>query len=61
RGDRWTPADAWRAALRGLEVAAGVLIIAAAFALPLALIVLPAAVAVGALRRRRRETALDGA
>jgi hypothetical protein len=61
RGDRWTPADAWRAALRGLEVAAGVLIIATAFALPLALIVLPAAVAVGALRRRRRETALDGA
>ncbi|MEY2534097.1 MAG: hypothetical protein QOF29_2007 [bacterium] len=61
RGDRWTPADAWRAALRGLEVAAGVVIIAAAFALPLALIGAPAAVAVAALRRRRRETALDAA
>ena len=58
---RWTLADAWGDARRGLEIVAGVLIIVAAFALPLALIVAPAALALAALRRRRRETALDAA
>ncbi|MEA2288971.1 MAG: hypothetical protein QOD55_968 [Solirubrobacteraceae bacterium] len=61
RGDRWTPADAWRAALRGLEIGAGVLIIVAAFALPVAIVAVPAALATASLRRRRRETALDTA
>jgi hypothetical protein len=59
--DRWTPADAWRDARRGLEVAAGIAIIVAALALPLALVAAPAALALGALRRRRREAALDAA
>jgi hypothetical protein len=58
-GDRWTPADAWRDARRGLEIAAGVLVLAAALALPLLLAGAPAALALGALRRRRREAALD--
>jgi hypothetical protein len=61
RGGRWTPADALDDARRGLEVAAGVLILVAAFALPLALVAAPAALALGALRRRRREAALDAA
>jgi hypothetical protein len=60
-GDRWTPADAWRDARRGLEIAAGVAIVAAALALPLGLVATPAALALGALRRRRREGALDAA
>ena len=60
-GGRWTPADAWGDARRGLEIVAGVLILVAAFALPLALIAAPAALALGAIRRRRRETALDAA
>ncbi len=60
-GDRWTPGDAWRDARRGLEVAAGVLVIALAFALPLALLGGIGALGAGALRRRRREHALDAA
>jgi hypothetical protein len=39
-GDAWTPGDAWRDARRALEVAAGVLIIAATVALPLAALAL---------------------
>jgi Domain of unknown function (DUF4349) len=60
-GDRWTPADAWRDARRGLEIAAGVAIVVAAFALPIALVAAPAVLGLGALRRRRREAALDAA
>jgi hypothetical protein len=62
RGDgRWTPADAWHDARRGLEIAAGVAIVALAFVLPLTLVGALAALAAGALRRRRREAALDAA
>ncbi|MEA2380823.1 MAG: hypothetical protein QOH72_794 [Solirubrobacteraceae bacterium] len=58
---RWTPAAAWRDARRGLEIAAGVAIITLAFALPLALVGGLAALAAGAVRRRRREASLDAA
>lgn len=57
--DNWTPADAANDALRLLEVAAGVALIALAVALPLALLAAPAAVAARWTRRRRREHALD--
>jgi hypothetical protein len=56
---RWTPADAWRDARRALEVAAGVAIVLLALGLPLALLGAAAALAGRALRRRRREGALD--
>ena len=55
----WTPGDAAGDALRVLEVAAGVLLIALAVALPLALLATLAAVAARWSRRRRREHALD--
>jgi hypothetical protein len=51
----WTPGDAWRDARRGLEVAAGILIVVASFAVPLGLL---AWLAVW-LRRRRRDAVLD--
>jgi hypothetical protein len=51
----WTPGDAWRDARRALEVAAGVLILVASFAVPLGLL---AWLAVW-LRRRRRDAVLD--
>ena len=57
--DNWTPGDAAEDALRLLEVAAGVALIALAVALPLALLAVPAAVAARWSRRRRREHALD--
>jgi hypothetical protein len=57
--DRWTPADAWHDARRGLEIAAGVLIIALAVALPLAIVGGAGALGAAAIRRRRREAALD--
>ena len=57
--DSWTPGDAADDALRVLEVAAGVALIALAVALPLALLGAPAAVAARWSRRRRREHALD--
>ena len=57
--DNWTPGDAAQDALRLLEVAAGVALIALAVALPLALLAAPAAVAARWTRRRRREHALD--
>ena len=60
-GDRWGPGDAWRDARRGLEIAAGVLLIGLAFALPLALLGGIGALGAGALRRRRRDHALDAA
>jgi hypothetical protein len=59
RHDRWTPADAWRDARRGLELAAGVAIVAIALGLPVALVGALAALGVGSLRRRRRDAALD--
>ena len=55
----WTPGDAFRDALRVLEVAAGVALIAAAVLLPLALIWLLAWLARRGITRRRRERALD--
>jgi Domain of unknown function (DUF4349) len=55
----WTPGDAFDDALRVLEVAAGVALIAAAVLLPLALIWLLAWLAHRAVVRRRRERALD--
>jgi Domain of unknown function (DUF4349) len=60
-GARFTPAAAWRDARRGLEIAAGVAIIGLALGLPLALAGALAAGAVGVVRRRRREGALDAA
>ena len=51
----WTPADAWRDARRGLEVAAGILIVVASFAVPLGLLAWLALW----LRRRRRDAVLD--
>jgi uncharacterized protein DUF4349 len=57
--DRWTPADAWHDARRGLEIAAGVLIIVLAVALPLATVGGAGALGAAAIRRRRREAALD--
>jgi hypothetical protein len=58
-GGAWTPGDAFRDALRVLEVAAGVALIAAAVLLPLALIWLLAWLARRGITRRRRERALD--
>jgi hypothetical protein len=55
----WTPADAFDDALRVLEVAAGVALIAAAVLLPIALIWLLAWLARRGISRRRRERALD--
>ena len=55
----WTPADAFDDALRVLEVAAGVALIAAAVLLPVALIWLLAWLARRGISRRRRERALD--
>jgi Domain of unknown function (DUF4349) len=58
-GGAWTPADAFDDALRVLEVAVGVALIAAAVLLPLALIWLLAWLAHRGITRRRRERALD--
>ena len=55
----WTPADAFDDALRVLEVAAGVALLAAAVLLPVALIWLLAWLARRGVSRRRRERALD--
>ena len=55
----WTPGDAARDALRVLEVIAGIALIAAAIAIPLALVGLLAATGLRFTRRRRREHALD--
>jgi hypothetical protein len=59
RHDRWTPAAAWRDARRALEIAASIAIVALALGLPLALLGGAAAVTARAVRRRRREAALD--
>jgi hypothetical protein len=55
----WTPGDAAHDALRVLEVIAGIALIAAAIAIPLALLGLLAALTLRYTRRRRREHALD--
>ena len=55
----WTPGDAARDALRVLEVAAGVAVIALAVALPFALVAILAGLALRTGRRRRRDHALD--
>lgn len=59
-GGAWTPGDAANDALRVLEVAAGVLLIGLAVAVPLALVGGAAGLAARSTRRRRRESALDG-
>jgi hypothetical protein len=58
-GGRWTPGDALGDAVRVLEVTAGVLLIALAVLLPIALIAVLAALASRVLVRRRRERALE--
>jgi hypothetical protein len=55
----WTPGDALRDAGRILEVAAGVILVASAALLPLALILAVAWLASRRAVRRRREAALD--
>ena len=55
----WTPRDAWHDALRVLEVAAGIALVAFAVALPLILLGAPAWIATRRLAQRRRERALD--
>jgi Domain of unknown function (DUF4349) len=58
-GSAWTPGDAFDDALRVLEVAAGVAVIAAAVLLPLGLVWLLGWLGRRAVVRRRRERALD--
>jgi hypothetical protein len=58
-GGLWTPGDAFHDALRVLEVIAGVLLIAAAVALPLLIASLLGWLARRGVARRRRERALD--
>ena len=58
-GGAWTPGDAFDDAVRMLEVAAGMALIAAAVLLPLALIWLLAWLALRGISRRRRDRALD--
>lgn len=60
-GGAWTPGDALGDALRVLEVAAGVAVIAVAALLPLGFVVLLVLVAARTARRRGRERALDTA
>ena len=57
----WTPGDALRDAARVLEVAAGVLIIALAVAVPLGLLAVLGLLVARRMTRRRREAALDAA
>jgi len=58
---QWTPGEAFDDAVRVLEVAAGIALIALAVALPLAIVALLAALASRVAGRRRRERALDAA
>lgn len=60
-GGGWSPRDALRDALRVLEVALGIALVAFAVALPLALVGAPAWLAGRRLLRRRRERVLDAA
>lgn len=58
-GGAWTPGDALHDAGRILEIAAGVVLVAGAVLLPVALVALLAWLAGRRAVRRRRETALD--
>jgi Domain of unknown function (DUF4349) len=58
-GDAWTPADAFDDALRVLEVAVGVALVAAAALLPLLIAGVLGWAATRGVTRRRRERALD--
>jgi hypothetical protein len=58
-GGAWTPGDAWHDAMRLLEVIAGVLVIAAAIAVPLLVAWLLGWLGRRGITRRRRERALD--
>jgi hypothetical protein len=60
-GGAWTPRDALHDALRVLEVAAGVILVAGAALVPLALLGALGALAARGRRRRRRDAALDAA
>lgn len=60
-GGQWTPGDAAGDALRVLEVAAGILLVALAVLVPLGLVGAAVALGVRFGRRRRREAALDPA
>lgn len=60
-GGQWTPGDAAGDALRVLEVAAGILLVALAVLVPLGLVGAAVALGVRLGRRRRREAALDPA
>ena len=60
-GGRWTPGDAWGDAVRVLEVAAGIALIAIAVLVPAALIGAAVGLGVRIGRRRRRDAALDPA
>ena len=59
--DRWTPGDALGDAGRVLEVVAGVLLIAAAVLLPVAVLIVLGVLAGRVVRHRRRERALGPA
>jgi hypothetical protein len=58
-GGSWDPGDAAHDALRVLEVAAGVALIGLAVLIPLAVLGTAGGLAAGAVRRRRREAALN--
>ena len=60
-GGGWTPRDALNDAVRVLELAAGITLVALAVALPLGLLALAGAFAGRSVRRRRRERALGAA
>jgi hypothetical protein len=60
-GGSWDPGDAAHDALRVLEVAAGVALIGLAALIPLAVLGTAGGLAAGAVRRRRREAALNAA
>jgi Domain of unknown function (DUF4349) len=60
-GGSWSPGDAAHDALRVLEVAAGVALIGLAVLVPLAVLGTAGGLVAGALRRRRREAALNAA
>lgn len=59
-GGSWTPGDAAHDAVRVLEISAGVALIALAVLIPLGLVGAAGGFAALALRRRRREAALQG-
>jgi hypothetical protein len=60
-GGSWSPGDAAHDALRVLEVAAGVALIGLAVLVPLGVLGTAGGLAAGAVRRRRREAALNAA